>query len=1791
MHSHFLFGASARTTRLVSALLVAFVLVLGGFFINTAHATITNLTLTDPTGGEEWRGVQNITWTATDNGTPNNISILLSTNGGGSYSTLVNSISSAVGTYPWNTTTSGAGALGDGSTYRIRLFDPGTGLNDESAANFTDDNTPPSTAIGIVRGGSDTGTGDWYSVHPTITLTCTDATSGCRKVWYAWDSGTPADYAPNGSGEVVVAYPAPAPGFEGEHTLHYYSDDQAIDALGAHNVEGEHIKAVKIDTIAPTLGITLSDDALKIGDTSTVTFTFSEAVSGFENTDITVLPNGTLTPVATSDGGTTWTATFTPNAGVEDTSNVITVDKSGVTDVAGNAGSGTTDSPNYAIDTVRPTVGIGLSDTALKIGDTAIVTFTFSETPAGFTSADVTTPNGSIGVIDATNPLIQTAVFTPTAGIEDAENVITVGTDWADVPGNAPAASTDSGNYAIDTIAPTAAVTYSDADALVKQGDSLTITATFSQPLLDAPVVQITISGSNTQSAIDMTKVDTTHYTYVHTVGAGDGLASVALSVGTDAAGNEVIATPTAGASFMVDNTAPTVVITMDDTALNIGDTSTVTFTWDAAVTGFDNDDITVIENGTLSPVSTSDGIVFTSTFTPTASVEDSANVITVTKTGVLDIAGNAGVGTTDSPNYAVDTIAPTVSSVTTKDANTDGSVETATIVFSEAMKDSTFGTGTDFSIGGSAGTGFSTGTADDGTVDITNGGVAGTAAKTVAYVAGSVTDLAGNPLSGFSQTSTDAAKPVLLSARTIDTTHVTATFSEDLDGTTVNGTGSEFSVAGATVSAASETSAGIVTLTHSALGTGAEPLVTYTQVNTLNDLNGNTAVTPVSVTAIDGIAPTLSSVHIVSSNTTPTLAKSGDTVTLTFTSSETITTPTVLIQGVAATVDAPVGNNWTAHRVMTGADTQGTVSISIVFADDAAPTPNSGVTVVATTNASAVFYDSVNPSVNADTDKKVNALVAQNATVSDSAPSSGIATYAWTKQSGPGTVTFGSASSEDTTLSANIDGTYIVRLTVTDNAGNSAYDELTFIWDTTPPEPLTSNPSDGSTGVAIAAGTATVTFDEPIVLLDSSRVLLVDDVTGTSYKGAVAVSGLNPSTLTIGYSGLAYGTKYRINVKAGNPSTGVGAAVRDVAGNWVDTSWTSYFTTTIDTVVPIVNSASAGSITTTGATLSVTTDESATCRFATTDSAYGSMTAFDAPNTGTSHTAILTGLSSSTGYDYFIRCADTTAQTNTMTASAHVSFTTLTPDTTAPAISNIQVSPIAQTTATVTWNTNENATSRVEYGLTSAYGSLSAVDSTPDNTSHSVSLTSLTAGTTYHFRVLSTDAALNVATSGDNTFTTAAPDPDTIAPPIPSITTGAATVNADAYTIAGTAGADTPSATIRTISVYNGATLAGTAVVPVGQTGWAVSVTLAQSTANSFTAISTDASGNASVASSAVVITEDGTVGADVTPPSAPAITTGDATVDADTYEINGTLVDDGGTRSVSVYESGSVIGTAVLPVGQTAWAVTVTLLQSTLNTITAKAADEVGNLSIASNTLLIKEATAADTSAPIGTNIQASGITASAATITWDTNENATSLVEYGLTSGYGSMTTIDLTADNTSHSVALSGLSAGTGYHYRVVSADTLGNSASSTDNTFTTAIDDTSAVLAVTGIDAVKTFATDTNVFTDGWRWTFHVTVPTGETNFAMKFGDFLSGASTILAASNIRYYTAQSSAHSSSATSVTITGADAYPSGITLDSDLDTSTAGRQIDVTVEAKVPTGSAGGSYSTSYGVSSGV
>ncbi len=91
-------------------------------------------------------------------------------------------------------------------------------------------------------------------------------------------------------------------------------------------------------------------------------------------------------------------------------------------------------------------------------------------------------------------------------------------------------------------------------------------------------------------------------------------------------------------------------------------------------------------------------------------------------------------------------------------------------------------------------------------------------------------------------------------------------------------------------------------------------------------------------------------------------------------------------------------------------------------------------------------------------------------------------------------------------------------------------------------------------------------------------------------------------------------------------------------------------------------------------------------------------------------------------------------------------------------------------------------------------------------------------------------------------------------------------------------------------------------------------------------------------------------------------------------------------------------------------------------------------------------------DTTSPIISAVSVSNITDDSAVITWNTNEIADSLVDYGTTIGYGS--NVSNGSYVTGHSINLIGLSRDTLYHYRIKSKDLNNNLGTSIDFTFTT-----------------------------------------------------------------------------------------------------------------------------------------
>jgi hypothetical protein len=101
-------------------------------------------------------------------------------------------------------------------------------------------------------------------------------------------------------------------------------------------------------------------------------------------------------------------------------------------------------------------------------------------------------------------------------------------------------------------------------------------------------------------------------------------------------------------------------------------------------------------------------------------------------------------------------------------------------------------------------------------------------------------------------------------------------------------------------------------------------------------------------------------------------------------------------------------------------------------------------------------------------------------------------------------------------------------------------------------------------------------------------------------------------------------------------------------------------------------------------------------------------------------------------------------------------------PDTTPPQISNVRAASVGSSSAVISWQTDEAADSRVDYGPTTSYGSNRT--SGAFTTIHSLALSGLTPDTLYYYRVRSKDQFGNESAGPDASFRTLSadsPDPD----------------------------------------------------------------------------------------------------------------------------------------------------------------------------------------------------------------------------------------------------------------------------------------------------------------------------------------------------------------------------------------------------------------------------------------------
>ena len=503
----------------------------------------------------------------------------------------------------------------------------------------------------------------------------------------------------------------------------------------------------------------------------------------------------------------------------------------------------------------------------------------------------------------------------------------------------------------------------------------------------------------------------------------------------------------------------------------------------------------------------------------------------------------------------------------------------------------------------------------------------------------------------------------------------------------------------------------------------------------------------------------------------------------------------------------------------------------------------------------------------------------------------------------------------------------------------------------------------------------------------------------------------------------------------------------------------------TPDTTPPAIASIVVSSITSGAATITWTTNKPAD-----TQVLYGptSSYGFATPlNTSlvTNHSVSLSGLSPSTTYHFSIRSKDAT---NNLGASPDITFTTLAPpDTTPPTFSAVAASSITEVSATITWTTNKPANSQLEYGLLISYGSQTPVD-TALVTSHSLTISGLTAGTVYNYRLKSADVSGNLGISANFMFSTAPPQP----PPTSGLIgywpfdegTGTTTADASGHNNNGvlwpnisplwTTGkvgsalqfnatdnnnyTDDPRVTIgRNLDVSILPFTISAWVNPANFLDWRVIF----SKRDAFQVSQMRFDLGLHKDTGTVYLKQPGTsIDFIYSPPTNvwTHLTVVASATDTRLY-VNGLLVQT--VLGAFALGTGSGANTAI---GGTGEAIGADPFNGTIDDVRvynrAVTASEVQDIYDAAGPTFIS-------------NVAASNVTNATATITWTTNKPADSQVDYGTTSSYGQSTPLDPSLV-TAHSITLAGLSANSTYHVRVNSKNYSGYLVTSADYTFKT-----------------------------------------------------------------------------------------------------------------------------------------
>ncbi len=447
------------------------------------------------------------------------------------------------------------------------------------------------------------------------------------------------------------------------------------------------------------------------------------------------------------------------------------------------------------------------------------------------------------------------------------------------------------------------------------------------------------------------------------------------------------------------------------------------------------------------------------------------------------------------------------------------------------------------------------------------------------------------------------------------------------------------------------------------------------------------------------------------------------------------------------------------------------------------------------------------------------------------------------------------------------------------------------------------------------------------------------------------------------------------------------------------------------------------------------------------------------------------------------------TAETTTTTATAPEPTSTIPvveEDTTPPVILSITAISVDPAQMNIVWTTDELSNGWVEFGPTAQYGTMT-LESGP-SLEHIATLTGLAAGSEYHYRIASVDAAGNKTYSADQTFVTARSPVfvDETSPAITSVTIASTATSRITFSVT--------TDELAAIRIEYGATENyGSSTPPSEEFSLAQTVMLANLQPGAtyhYRVIAKDESGN-SIASFDDTFTTDALPAVEVAPPPSEATSSEPTAVPLAIIQPEAVSL---GTSTVTIawttnkgadgridYGFTNAYGSNVSTTTQ-ALAHQLTLAGLSAGTsyvykITAQtAAGEtaiVGDLEFTT----LPQVVAPAESVPVLSGIAAQSVGTSTATIIWNTDTLADSTVRYGTTTAYETSIVHDMLLKN-SHQIFLTGLIPSTTYHFQVVSADKLKNIAVSKDFAFTTAPSSSSTAVSPTATSTISIASTST-----------------------------------------------------------------------------------------------------------------